>query len=699
MPINSVTRCRQANGAGMRFRYLIGASALAACANISVAQEPGRSVAIGPVPDWVVPSEPLPVPEDAQGAVFFRMQDTIVRLTEDGQRTYQMQILRILQPQALAAGNIALSWNPAAGEPVVHSVKIRRGARTIDVLESTTFAVLRREDQLEAAMLDGTLTATLQVPDLRVGDDLEVGYTLPSHDPTLGQTNYGMLYLGDAPPPGRFRLELSWAPDQTPITRIAPTIADVAQSGETAITLKFDNPDSHSPPRDAPPRYAWGRTLEYTDFESWQSVSQRFFALFDDASRMTEESLLRDEAALIAETHRSQEAQMQAALELVQQQVRYIYIGLDGGNFTPASADETWQRRYGDCKGKTAMLLALLRELGIEAQAVLVSNNTSTDGLDQRLPNPAHFDHVVVRATVDGQSYWLDGTLPPVYEGRADPLIRYQWVLPLSQTGSTIEQLPDAPYGLPQEMMLVDIDASAGFKQSGRLSVTTVSRGLGGLQEYMAFSATSANQLETGLRNELAGSAEWDTIESVRYRFDRATQASILTVTGTGPIEWEGKEGDYYLTLPGGGFIPPSRRVRPADSPPDVPFYKPHQYSCYVTTVKLPEATRMKDWSFNSTFDTDYFGESYYRMMELRNDRTMRMVSSKRVNATEQSIEQASRDNQRLDDFDDSMAFLEFDSFNGGWGDRVIVPVPAIGEFDWTGADALCLPQTESDGE
>ncbi|WP_404482684.1 transglutaminase domain-containing protein [Novosphingobium sp. BL-52-GroH] len=67
---------------------------------------------------------------------------------------------------------------------------------------------------------------------------------------------------------------------------------------------------------------------------------------------------------------------------------------------TPATAEETWQRRYGDCKGKTALLLALLRELGIEAQAVLANNSGNDNGLAERLPSPRMFDHVLVRARI-----------------------------------------------------------------------------------------------------------------------------------------------------------------------------------------------------------------------------------------------------------------------------------------------------------
>ena len=30
-----------------------------------------------------------------------------------------------------------------------------------------------------------------------------------------------------------------------------------------------------------------------------------------------------------------------------------VYVGLDGGNYRPAAADDTWHRRFGDCKAKT----------------------------------------------------------------------------------------------------------------------------------------------------------------------------------------------------------------------------------------------------------------------------------------------------------------------------------------------------------
>jgi len=75
--------------------------------------------------------------------------------------------------------------------------------------------------------------------------------------------------------------------------------------------------------------------------------------------------------------------------------VRYVLLAIDDGGYVPAPADTTWSRRFGDCKGKTVLLLALLRELGIDARPALVSVQGG-DGLNERLPMVGAFDHVFV---------------------------------------------------------------------------------------------------------------------------------------------------------------------------------------------------------------------------------------------------------------------------------------------------------------
>jgi len=140
------------------------------------------------------------------------------------------------------------------------------------------------------------------------------------------------------------------------------------------------------------------------------------------------------------------------ALALVQEQIRYLFLGMDDGGYVPAAADLTWSRRFGDCKGKTALLLALLRELKVEAEPALV-NLGGGDGMNERLPSVAAFNHVIVRATIDGQVYWLDGTRTGdragIDELRPPP---HRWALPVRARGAELEEIKVPPLDEPARL-------------------------------------------------------------------------------------------------------------------------------------------------------------------------------------------------------------------------------------------------------
>lgn len=643
----------------------------------------------GPVPDWVVQSEAMPVPDDASGLVFMRRQDVLIHLDGHGQAQFLGYRAKILHPNALQIGNISIAWNPASGAPVVHFIRVYRGNDTIDVLKTASFEVLRREDQLEAARLDGILTAVLRVPDLRVGDELEVGLTTPTSDPTLGKTDAGLLLLGPDPARGRYRLELSWADGRKPRLQMTPDMKAIAQQHEHSVDFRFDNPGILIPPKDAPARFQWQRVVEYSDYSDWASISRRFTPLYVTAAKLAADSPLKREARQIATAHASALDRASAALKLVQQDVRYIYVGLNGGNLAPATAEETWQLRYGDCKGKTALLLALLAELGIQADAVLVNSSGADDGFDERLPSPRLFDHVLVRARIDGVIYWLDGTLPPVVPPSSTPSMPYRWVLPLTQQGSSIEHLPWQPAKRPDEINLIEIDARAGFDQPAKVTGTTITRGIEGLKQQIQLSGLTPDQLLTGLRQQIVG-ATWQTVDDVKWRFDQRAQASVLTIAGTWKLDWdEDGKGARSLALPGGGFSPPDRRARAADQNQAAPYYNKAGFDCRVTTVHLPAATKAANWSTKPGFDTHIFGTNYYRAFEIR-DGSVRMVRGLRVERQEIDAATARQDNDRISKFDNSMGWIFYDPASRTTAGRQS-PVPATYDIDWTADNVPCL--------
>ena len=210
-------------------------SIAAAVAGAAPASAENHKVQRAPVPDWVAPMALMPVPEGAGGLLFIRRSEALVHLDARGQSQYLGYHIRILHPNALQAGNLSIAWSPAAGAPAVHVLRVHRDGKAIDVLKQTAFEILRREDQLEAASLDGVLTAVLRIPDLRVGDELEVAITTPSSDPTLHPLDSGLLALAPAPPPGRFRIGVSWDEGHKPHLKMSPDMAAAAKQDEAVI--------------------------------------------------------------------------------------------------------------------------------------------------------------------------------------------------------------------------------------------------------------------------------------------------------------------------------------------------------------------------------------------------------------------------------------------------------------------------------
>ena len=85
------------------------------------------------------------------------------------------------------------------------------------------------------------------------------------------------------------------------------------------------------------------------------------------------------------------------------------YVGLEFGihGYKPYKVTQVLARRFGDCKAKAALMIALLREVGVPAELVLVRTRRSGH-LDSDPASLAIFDHAIVY--VPKLDRYLDGT-------------------------------------------------------------------------------------------------------------------------------------------------------------------------------------------------------------------------------------------------------------------------------------------------
>lgn len=115
-------------------------------------------------------------------------------------------------------------------------------------------------------------------------------------------------------------------------------------------------------------------------------------------------------AAEIAAAHPDRAGRLRAAYERVAA-LRYVAIELGVGAFRPRTPEQVWRQRFGDCKDKANLLVAVLAKLGIEAEFALVNR---FDVTFHDFPS-WQFNHALARvpaAPADGQPHdlWLDTT-------------------------------------------------------------------------------------------------------------------------------------------------------------------------------------------------------------------------------------------------------------------------------------------------
>jgi len=552
-------------------------------------------------PKWVdVAAVPEAPPAEGAAAVQVVLDDNQSRLDPSGDAYFNRRISKILKPEGLAGlTTFSLSWNPDNQFVTIHWLRVIRDGKTIDLLQKGKhMLVLRREEDLERAMLDGRMTASQQLQGLQVGDVIDVAWTQGGRDPVIGNRSYdaeGLVFAGVA---ARYRMRLSF-PTGAPI-RWKPTEGfgqpQVSQKdGRTFLDLDLTNVSAPKQPIGAPLRYRRLGSMETSGFGSWQEISQLMAPLYARASTLSADSPIKAEAAAIAASTADPKARAFAALRLVEDKTRYFFIGMGDGGYVPARADETWTRRFGDCKGKTVLLLSLLRELGVQAEPALVSLGGG-DGMNERLPSMAAFNHVIVRATIDGKVYWLDGTRTGDRSGlEALRPPSHRWALPVRAEGADLEEIAVPPLTAPMLDITMQLDASKGLDAPAPVRITQVFRGdAANAMRQMAASRPRAD-LEREVRQRLSGTMSWITLSGMDWKDDAENDAFRIFLTGSGDLEWRKNPDlgvmEYKVSASAGSNSASSYPRREPGPNRDAPYAVPYpNYVRQATEVSLPQS-------------------------------------------------------------------------------------------------------------
>lgn len=593
-------------------RWLTALAASTCLAGAALAADKPR---YAPPPAWVQEKHPkLAVPAGETMPVRVLYSGQQLSLQPGAISTFTHFAVHLGTPQGLAAGNLSFLWRPETDTLTFHRILIHRGDAVIDVLgKGQKFTILRREQNLENATLDGVLTATLQPEGLQVGDILEVAMTMESRDPVLKGHVEQLAALWNGVPFERAELRVRWPASLPlrfrPIGDI-PAPAPVRDGDQQAFEIAFDNLRPILAPSGAPMRFQFGRGLEISDYASWADIARLMLPLYAKAARIPSSGPLRAEVNRIRALSPDKRVQAEAALALVQDRIRYVALAMGEGGLVPADAETTWSRRFGDCKAKTALLIGLLSELGIAADPVLV-NTVAGDGLDARLPIVGLFNHVIVRASIDGKSYWMDGTR--MGDGALDRLKtpNYGWGLPVVRDDAALVRMQAEPLTTPDTVSRIEIDARKGIDSHAPAKAAISMRGDAAQSMRLMLSAMPPEARDRGMRQYWRSRYNFIEIGSVSENFDEKTGEQQMSMEGMATMDWN---NGYEVDVPRLGFNANfSRDPGPgSDAPFAVPF---PSYERTTETILLPAGFRIPASSMPADVDENIAGRSYKRQV------------------------------------------------------------------------------------
>ncbi len=174
--------------------------------------------------------------------------------------------------------------------------------------------------------------------------------------------------------------------------------------------------------------------LSFWTLTSWDKISKWYNDLVKEQMKSSHE-LERFTKQLI-EDKKTDEDKINAIFNFVSQNVRYIAVLLGPHTHKPHAAFEIFEKRYGDCKDKTVLLLTMLKIAGIKGFPALVPANGKY--FDDSMPSLNVFNHIIAVVPFKDKYFWLDAT---------------------NETAS----FDSPPFVLPTKVFLINEDGSYNF--------------------------------------------------------------------------------------------------------------------------------------------------------------------------------------------------------------------------------------------
>lgn len=252
---------------------------------------------------------------------------------------------------------------------------------------------------------------TCNIPGLQLGDILEVETERRTFAARV-ENQFSNLELLELDAPLLRGEVIIDAPLETPLQsiKICNPIGNVAGNVETngnriLYTWVATNSPQAFPEPDMPPLYTQLQSLRVSTIKNWQELSSWYWRLSLPHLNQTTTEMTNQVAAL---SRPSRGETMRAIYDYVAKEIRYMGLTMEDKSpgYAPHDVNVTFAKRYGVCRDKAALLVAMLSIAGFDAYPVLINAGAK---LDDEVPLP-YFNHAIVAVIENGEIVLMDPT-------------------------------------------------------------------------------------------------------------------------------------------------------------------------------------------------------------------------------------------------------------------------------------------------
>ncbi len=187
-------------------------------------------------------------------------------------------------------------------------------------------------------------------------------------------------------------------------------------------------------------------SLEVANIDKWDTL-RKLFNVRLPAAKST--SLPQELKSVVGTIPASLPIDKKLDLLLKYVTTKYRYLGdwRGQGKYIPKPLNKIVEDKFGDCKDFSTLMLAMLKEMDINANYALVDRSyRSAEVNESNIPSISYFNHMIVRVEDKGVVFWVDPTNGYSVGTKIRKDISDRNAFVLGETGPIFEKIPKLDY-------------------------------------------------------------------------------------------------------------------------------------------------------------------------------------------------------------------------------------------------------------